>query len=135
MDSSTSDNATRHVLGVPEMDEQHRRLYSLFDQLEQSPTVSDREATKALLAAIEGYLLFHFSSEEHFIRLYKAPGFATHQTDHEQFSAHVVRFLDDFEAGRLNPARFRGFLTAWLMEHSRDVDEEYARVVRAERGV
>lgn len=124
----------RHVLGVPEMDTQHSYLYKLFDRIESAPTVHDREATAALLAEIEGYLLFHFESEEHFIRLYHAADFANHQTDHEQAGVKVVEFLDDFEAGRLNPARLKIFLTGWLMEHSRSADEQYAAVVRERRG-
>ncbi|MBD3243733.1 MAG: hypothetical protein GF331_24290 [Chitinivibrionales bacterium] len=127
------DNQERHTLGIPEMDTQHTQLYSLFDRLESSPTVRDREATAALLSQIEGYLLFHFESEEHFIRLYKAPGFAAHQTDHEQAAAKVVEFLDDFEAGRLNPVRLKIFLTGWLMEHSRSADEQYAAFIREAR--
>ncbi len=124
---------TRHSLGVAEMDAQHEQLYALFDRVEDSPTVIDHEAMNGLLAEIEEYLLFHFSSEEHFIRMYKAPGFASHQTDHEAAGNKVVRFLNDFEHGRLNPRHLRIFLTGWLMEHSSTCDEEYAQVVRTKR--
>lgn len=126
-------DTARHTLGIAEMDSQHAYLYGLFDRIEDSPEVTDRPAMSALLAEIESYLLFHFTSEEHFIRMYKAPGFATHQTDHEAAGNKVVQFLDDFEQKRLNPQRLRIFLTGWLMEHSSTIDEEYAVVVRARR--
>jgi len=35
---------------------------------------------KTLLAEIEGYLLFHFDSEEHLMRHYGYPRFAEHQS-------------------------------------------------------
>jgi hemerythrin len=116
----------RHVLGLPEMDEQHRYLYGLFDRVEQSRQVTNREATKGLLAEIERYVVFHFASEEHLMRAYEAPGFAAHQSDHEAASAKLVQFMDDFDAGRLNPAALRIFMTGWLMEHSATSDAAYA---------
>lgn len=123
----------RHLLGIPEMDAQHAHLYSLLDAIENAGEVSDREATGKLLKQIEGYLLFHFASEEHFIRMYGAPNFATHQTDHEQAGNRFVQYMDDFENGSLNPARLKVSFTGWLMEHSRSIDEEYAGFVRAIR--
>jgi hemerythrin-like metal-binding protein len=123
-----------HRLGIPEMDAQHDYLYGLFERLEDGPVVTDRHATAALLAELQGYLLFHFESEEHFVRLYQAPGFALHQGDHEQTGTRVVQFLDDFDEGKLNPGLLKRFLTGWLREHSRTIDEEYARFVRKVRG-
>lgn len=121
---------TRHMLGIPEMDSQHSYLYSLFDHLEQNMTVDDNKAMALLLDEIQAYVMFHFDCEERFMRMYRAPGFAVHQTDHESAGAKLVSFLDDFEAGMLNPAKLRIFLTGWLMEHSRSSDEEYAHHVR-----
>ncbi len=125
----------RHILGIPEMDEQHRYLYSLFDRIEDGTTVNDPGTCGSLLKEIEGYLLFHFDCEEHLIRLYNAPGFAVHQTEHEQAGARLVRFLDDFESGCLNPARLRFFLSGWLAEHSLLCDEQYAAAIRKIRGL
>jgi len=123
----------KHILGIPEMDAQHAYLYALFDKLERGTEVIDKEQTQKVLEEIEGYVLFHFSSEEHFIRFYKAPGFAEHQTDHERAAAKIIQFLDDFENGHLNPAKFRIFLTGWLMEHSKSIDEDYAQYIRKKR--
>lgn len=124
---------TRHKLGFPEMDEQHTYLYSLFDQIKQESSVTDVSATKNLLDEIERYVLFHFGCEEHLMRLYRDPGFAVHQSDHESMSGKLVQFLDDFEAKRLNPAALRIFLTGWLMEHSVVSDAAYVEWIRAFR--
>lgn len=125
----------RHILNVPEMDLQHQYLYSLFDRIEDNATVSNKEETARLLKEIEGYLLFHFNSEEHLIRLYGAPGFAAHQTEHEQAGGRLVGFLEDFESGSLNPARLRFVLSNWLAEHALLCDEQYAKVIRKIRGI
>ncbi|MBD3419166.1 MAG: hypothetical protein GF398_03510 [Chitinivibrionales bacterium] len=120
----------RHILGIPEMDEQHAYLYSLFDKIEEAASATDAGAMKKLLDEIEGYLLFHITSEEHLIRHYSVPGFAAHQTDHEYAAARFVRFLEEFDREELNPARMRIFLTGWLMEHSSISDEHYARHIK-----
>jgi hemerythrin len=117
----------RYTLGFPEMDEQHRYLYELFDRLEQKTQLTSQVGVKALLGEIERYVLFHFACEEHLMRAYGDPGFAVHQSDHEQMGNKLVQFLDDFDAGRLNPAAMRIFLTGWLMEHSEISDAAYVR--------
>lgn len=115
------------------MDAQHQYLYRVFDTIEDRITVSDPKAMAALLAEIEGYLLFHFASEEHLMRHYKYPGFAVHQGDHEAVGNAFLRFLNDFEQNNLNPAKMRIFLTGWLMEHSRLSDAEYASFIQGKR--
>jgi hemerythrin len=117
--------------GLPEMDEQHRYLLALFDRIEPSFTVTDRAALADLLKEIEGYLLFHFASEEHLMRHYAFDGFAAHQSDHETAAARFVRFLDDFEANRLNPGALRVFLRGWLLEHGATADREYASWIKS----
>ncbi len=120
-----------HALpGLPEMDEQHQYLFALFDRIEQSSAVTDRSALAALLLEIEGYLLFHFDSEERLMRHYRFPTFSLHQSEHEVAAARFVRFLDDFEAGRLNPGALRIFLRGWLLEHGAVSDREYAAWIR-----
>ena len=118
---------TRPRLGIPEMDAQHDYLYSLFDRIEAT---ASREEMAALLHEIEGYLDFHFTSEEHLIRHYKAPGFALHQSDHEQAAEAFLKHLAAFEQGTMNPARLRNAMTGWLAEHSLSADMQYAEFVR-----
>jgi len=124
----------RHVLNFPEMDVQHDYLYRLFDAIEPSAHVIDSIATKALLREIEQYVLFHFASEEHLMRLYGVPTFTVHQSDHEQAGNRLAMYLDDFEAGRLNPGALRHFLSAWLSEHSALSDSQYVTWILDVRG-
>ena len=116
----------RFLLGLPDMDEQHRYLYELFDRLEPAPAVTDAAATRKLLTALEQYILYHFACEEHLMRMYQFPHFAPHKADHESAEDKLGQFLHDFEHHRLNPARLRLFLTGWLMEHSQSSDAQYA---------
>lgn len=120
-------------LGLPEMDAQHEWLFALFDKIEPTAGTGRTEAMRKLLREIEGYLLFHFASEEHLMRHYAFPGFDLHQTDHEAAGAKLVRFLDDFDAGRLQPAALRIFLSGWLAEHAAAGDTRYAAWIKDRR--
>jgi hemerythrin-like metal-binding protein len=120
----------RHVLGFEEMDVQHQYLYGLFDSIEYSSEVEDMEKMRFVLQEIERYLNFHCSSEEHLMRLYDAPFFSVHQSDHEAVATKFIQYMDDFDAGRLNPASLRIFLTGWLMEHSRTSDSQYVKYIQ-----
>ena len=126
MDADTA----RPRLGIPEMDAQHDYLYALFDKIE---TDTSREGMAALLNEIEGYLDFHFTSEEHLIRHYKVPGFAAHQADHEQAANAFLKHLAAFEHGTMNPARLRNAMTGWLAEHTASTDMQYAEFIRKVR--
>jgi hemerythrin len=119
------DSQERHILGLPEMDEQHRYLYRLFDMVGNGPTVADRKRMETLLDELERYIHFHFTSEEHLMRSYSYPRFGAHQSDHEAAASRFLQFTDDFERDRLSPAALRIFLTGWLMEHSRTADADY----------
>ena len=115
----------RYILGFPEMDTQHEYCYRLFDAIVPAAASGDRARMGALLHEIEHYLMFHFECEEHLMRMYGVPSFANHQSDHEHAARRLIRFLDDFEAGTLQPAALRIFLAGWLMEHSAMSDSEY----------
>lgn len=124
------DQNGRYILEFVEMDVQHDYLYRLFDSIEQSTEVTDASFMKMILKEIENYLNFHFTSEEHLMRTYEVPGFAEHQTDHENMASQFIRYLNDFDAGQLNPASLRIFLTGWLMEHSESIDSQYVKYIK-----
>jgi len=125
-----NDERGRHVLGLPEMDEQHRYLYRLFDSIENGPQVVDKKRMENLVTELERYLNFHFASEELLMRSYKYPAFAQHQSDHENAANRFFQFAEDLDGDRLNPAALRIFLTGWLMEHSLTIDADYASWIR-----
>jgi hemerythrin len=129
------DKNEKHILGIPEMDEQHNYLYYLFDLIEKSDHVVDESKTGLLLKEIERYLLFHFSSEEHFMRMYDYNGFSVHQTDHEAMLNNFLRFLEDFDYGKLNPLSLNIFLKGWLLEHSKISDSKYALFIKEKRNL
>jgi len=127
------ESVDRHILDFPETDEQHRYLYDLFALLGDNSHVVNTPGTKALLAEIERYILYHFSCEDRLMRTYGFPGAAVHTSDHERVEEKLVQFMDNFEAGNLNPDYMRRFMTHWLSEHGKMADAEYVAWITQRR--
>jgi len=130
METTPSSEIPRIRLGLPEMDSQHDYLYALFNRLIATQSRADLQA---LLGEIEGILDVHFTSEEQLMRHYRVPGFAAHQTDHEQAAQAFLAGVDAFERDRLNPVHLRNSLVGWLAEHSQSADMQYADLIRERR--
>ena len=129
MDKTTEQTKPR--LDIPEMDAQHDYLYILFERLCE-PLSKNKMA--GLLDEIAAYLDFHITSEEHLMRLYKAPELAAHQSDHELAAQTLLRYIDDFERGEFNPGRLYKAMCGWLYEHTLDADMKYAEHIKEHRG-
>lgn len=123
----------RYHLGLPEMDAQHHYCYTLFDRIETVFASGDKERQRQLMREVERYVMFHCECEEHLMRIYETPGFAVHQSDHEQMQQKLLGYLEDYESGNLHSAAMRIFLTGWLMEHSRYSDSEYVAWIKEKR--
>lgn len=124
-------------LGLPEMDEQHRYLYTVFNLVPEEDVVENPQKINSILKEIERYLNFHFTSEEHLMRMYDYPRFCAHQSDHELAASKLIQYMDQLDEGTLKPASLRKFLFSWLYEHSLSSDTDYVKwidVVRREIG-
>jgi hemerythrin len=116
-----------YILGLPEMDAQHSYLYELFGRLDLCAN------SARLLAEIDRYLEFHFSSEEHLMRSYGFPGYAGHKADHERVADVFVSYCDNVAAETMTTGAVKAHLHNWLTEHGRSADAEYAAWIRERR--
>jgi hemerythrin len=128
-----NEHDNRHVLGFPEIDTQHDYCYRLFDAICPVAALSETAKLGKLLHEIELYLMFHFECEERLMRMYEFPGFSIHQSDHEQVYRRLIPFLDDFDAGALDPLALATFLIGWLSEHSALSDTAYVKWILERR--
>ncbi|KMQ49802.1 Methyl-accepting chemotaxis protein [Chitinispirillum alkaliphilum] len=121
-------------LGLPEMDEQHHYLYNIFNLVPEDNVVKDPKKMSSILDEIERYLNFHFTSEEHFMRMYDYPEFSSHQSDHELAASKLVGYMDQLNTENFKPASLRKFLFSWLYEHSISSDMKYVKWIEKVRG-
>ena len=117
---------------VARMDEQHKKLFSLLDELGNamlSGTV--RETFGRILRGLAEYAKTHFAQEEQLMKQYAYPGYDRHKKLHEEFIKQVEGFQKEFESGVALPIKASVFLRDWLSNHILKVDQQYSAFLNA----
>ncbi len=108
-------------LGIDSVDQQHRHLVDILNQLDEAVAVGSETSTiLGLLDALVEYTHVHFSDEEGLMRQhgYDAQKFAQHQVQHRDFVAEVRRQLNKAHADPDSVTKeLLSFLVQWLSEH------------------
>jgi hemerythrin len=120
----------RYLLGIPLIDNQHKRLLDMTNQLYAGCLMGEDKAKdffkKTIHKAVE-YVKYHFSTEEKIFLLLEYPGFAIHKKEHESFINKLIQNARDFEAGKpFVPNVFVRFLRDWILTHIAISDKLYA---------
>ncbi len=106
-------------VGVDEIDEDHRRLVDLFNQLKQSVVKGDApDYQTALLEELINCTIWHFSHEERLMLKYGYDRIAEHETEHRALTDSALELQrKSFDAGKLVTDDHIEYLEAWLTEH------------------
>lgn len=118
----------------PEMDEQHRTIFRLANQLQEG--ISQRRNGTALGRIIEdllGYTERHFAEEERLMRRHNYPGYTRHKLAHEQLTGQVLEFERKFRAGdgSFSAEMFQFLVSDWLVKHILGMDKLYAPYLKS----
>ena len=70
-------------LGIPEIDEQHKKLIDLINLFYTEPEESKK--VERFLTELEDYINYHFSYEEAFMEKIGFPELPTHRKAHSMF--------------------------------------------------
>jgi hemerythrin len=119
----------RYSVGIAIIDEQHRGLIKLTNEL-FTGCMQGEDAAKAYFAAAVkkavDYVKEHFATEENLLRQAGYPDFAVHKKQHEDFVRKIVEEVRSFQEGRkFVPNHFARFLRDWTLEHIAVVDRQY----------
>lgn len=118
--------------GVPQMDEQHRRLIDLLNQFYEAIEKGEREqAIEVLFQGAEGYTLYHFSSEEKFMEEIGYPELEPHRKAHQNLINEVSSAKERLGRGDEKAVReLAAFLLSWLYTHIAKTDRKYGEFYR-----
>ena len=123
-------------VGIEEIDEQHKRLLALLNDLNEALLHSDAKGGYARArAGALAYAREHLSQEEALMRQTGFPRYDRHKTQHEEFMAHV-NILPE-HPGRLDreaAEMLLAFLRDWLVEHIMGGDQIFASFYRSRDG-
>ncbi len=128
--------ASRHYIewkdeynvGIDSIDQQHRKLVSLINQLQTAVDYSTGEQfEREALDELVDYTKTHFGYEEGLMEKYDYPEFEPHKAQHRKMIAKVEEVLAGYEQDHdraMNNAVV--FLKHWLINHINGTDKQYS---------
>lgn len=118
------------LIGVEKIDEQHktwierlRDAQAAIEEIRGMPHISNA------LDFLVDYTRFHFSAEEKYMTETGYPGLEDHRAKHEELKStldHLIEEFRDYGVHEKLSQAVGTFLSNWLRDHIRDVDQKFA---------
>ena len=120
-------------IGVAEIDEQHKRMIQLHNDLEEA--LAGGKAHRRMpvfLAELVEYAEEHFATEEALMEQVGYEGLDVHRSEHRQFLSKIDRFRKTVMSGRARVSKpLMSFLRYWFENHVAGTDREIASVLQS----
>ena len=134
----------RYEVGIPEIDEQHRKLVELIARLQESLMLDGSELggpiVGEILKELVAYAHDHFKFEEEYMARMKYSGLDAHRKHHRALAGEIRETLQNLkEGGDLTKIELIEFLKHWLVDHILAEDKKIGRelqdkIANANRG-
>jgi hemerythrin len=123
----------RYSTGIPVIDDQHKELIALTNDLYESCLGGEQAAgvefKKALHAAVD-YVRTHFTFEERLLEQKHYPYLDWHKAQHANFIKQILEDAKRFDRGEaFVPNNFVRFLRDWILSHIALADKSYANYI------
>jgi hemerythrin len=114
-------------VGVQEIDEQHKELVGLLNDLHKAVVEHHgSEACAEILQRLADYTRIHFAVEESLMRILAYPEFERHKGEHDALTAQVVQLQSKLARGQAAITfELLHFLKVWLTKHIQESDRRY----------
>lgn len=114
-------------VGEPELDEQHRRLFSLIGRIDAAAWSPEScPDSPSLVVELANFARLHFETEESFMRRGGYPELAAHSREHESLLRDVTAFSERIDCGDEEALEnLDGFLKDWALKHTLLIDRQY----------
>lgn len=117
-------------LGIEVIDNQHRRIVEYINDLYRAIERHSRDEVGEVLEQLVEYTMSHFAFEEDLQEQAGYPFLHAHRKVHELFSRKVADFQHRFELGEDVSRQLLTTLRAWLINHIKRDDADYAETVK-----
>lgn len=113
---------------IQEIDEQHKHLIDLINQLYAVLARRDeRDKIARVLDELVEYTKIHFAIEEALMRIFDYSDYDNHKAIHNRIVTQVVEFQLRFHKGdKYVGLELLQFLKEWLMDHILEIDMRYS---------
>ena len=118
-----------YTLGIEEIDSQHKKMFSIINDLFHAMKDSDDEVLKRVLGELVDYADYHFSTEEAYFEKLEYPEKEAHIKTHELYREKIMSFVLEYKDGeKLLPYEILDFLEDWWINHITGVDRKYVEI-------
>lgn len=119
-------------VGVQEIDEQHKRLVSMLNQLNEAMKLGQgKQVVDRILFNLGDYVQRHFATEEAYMEAGSYPELERHKDIHRRLTAKVKDYMERYEKGEPGlTLELLDFLTGWLKNHILQTDKAYSPYVK-----
>lgn len=123
----------QYSVNVWEMDEQHKKLIKMLDDLfEAMLTGKGRETLGKVLAGLISYTKIHFAAEEELMKKHGFPEYPSHKKEHDALTQKVLDLDKRFRTSSVSITVETGnFLKDWLTRHILNRDKKYGLYLNA----
>lgn len=122
-----------YSVGIEELDEQHKHLVNLVNDLHGAMRVGKgREVVATVLTELVAYTVYHFQAEERLFEQYEYPERVEHKRQHDDLTAKVAELKEAFDRGKaMITIEIMDFLSDWLNVHILKQDNAYSAFLRS----
>lgn len=115
---------------VKEIDEQHQHFFSILNELNTAVYAKkEKEWMSHIFDQLDGYVRFHFATEEKIFDEVKYEYADAHKEKHVEFAKKLEEFRREFEVGKEGVSGdMVKFLEDWFSNHIMKVDKMYTKV-------
>ncbi len=112
--------------GIELFDRQHRKLFSLINDLHKGMVLNDPGLIDGVLRGLINYTVVHFETEARLFREHGYPRTAAHLVQHDAFTDQMKDFFVQHQNGQVDvDLKLLGFLRTWLIAHIKKEDFKY----------
>ena len=117
-----------YSVGIDSIDQQHKRLVNLINQLHTAVTYSTgEEFEREALDELVDYTKTHFSYEEGLMEQNGYPDLEPHKAQHKKMIETVEQVLAEYQRDQdAAMKKALSFLSDWLINHINGTDKEYS---------
>ncbi|NMC68002.1 MAG: hemerythrin family protein [Spirochaetales bacterium] len=107
------------ITGIKSIDEQHKYLFSIFDDLMNALSIgSAKNIIYDLLMKLKDYALYHFNDEENLMISINYPDIDFHMEEHNNFKKIVEQYINEYKDTNYSiTADTTDFLYSWIRHH------------------
>ena len=122
------------LTGIEAIDNQHRKLLSWTNDLATENAGASTEKVKETLHNLQGYVAYHFQTEEEEMDRYNYDGLEKHQNQHKRLMNEVNDLLSRAKGKEDSPGmltELQYMLSDWIQLHIREWDQPFAAFLKS----